>query len=123
MASMHVGAVGWLDLTVDEADSIRDFYQDVVGWHPKPVNMGEYADYSMQNHDGEDIAGICHKRGPNGDLPSYWLPYFVVENLDDSMQAATAQGGKIVTEVKSIGDSRYVIIKDPAGAVCALYQP
>jgi predicted enzyme related to lactoylglutathione lyase len=27
-----VGKIGWLDLTVDDADAVRDFYREVVGW-------------------------------------------------------------------------------------------
>ena len=27
-----IGAVSWMDLTVPQADDLRDFYKNVVGW-------------------------------------------------------------------------------------------
>ena len=34
------GTFGWFDLTVDAAESIRDFYMDVAGWTSSPLSMG-----------------------------------------------------------------------------------
>ena len=28
----QVGTIGWIAMTVDDADGIRDFYNTVVGW-------------------------------------------------------------------------------------------
>ena len=123
MANSNIGKVGWLDLTVDDASSVRDFYQAVVGWTTTEVSMGDYADYSMKPpHLDGDVAGICHKRGGNADIPTQWMPYFIVADIQDSLQAVKQLGGEAITAVKSYGDSQFVIIKDPAGAVCALYQ-
>ncbi|GAB1422744.1 hypothetical protein MASR2M15_29830 [Anaerolineales bacterium] len=30
------GQLLWLDLTVEDADGIRDFYREVIGWQSKP---------------------------------------------------------------------------------------
>jgi len=49
------------------------------------------------------------------------MPYFIVEDLDVSIKNTKEKGGEVLTTVKSMGDSdRYVFIKDPAGAMCAL---
>ena len=117
------GTLAWFDLTVQDAEKVKDFYASVIGWKPNPVSMGDYDDYSMQTpQDGNDVAGVCHSRGENADLPPYWMLYFLVEDLDSALHQVVAQGGEQVTRVKSFGDSRYAIIKDPAGAFCALYQ-
>ena len=29
---------------------------------------------------------------------------------------------KLITDIKSMGHDKYAVIKDPAGAVCAIYQ-
>ncbi|WP_416304971.1 hypothetical protein [Neptunicella sp. SCSIO 80796] len=64
MAEKETGSIGWRDLTVADAESVRDFYASVVGWKVNPVNMGEYQDYSMQTPgSAKDVAGICHSRG------------------------------------------------------------
>ncbi len=123
MSESKIGDVAWLDLTVDDASTVRDFYQKVVGWKVEECNMGDYSDYSMLSPiDGTAKAGVCHARGGNADLPAVWLPYFLVENVDESLAAVLAMGGKEVTPIKSMGRDRYLVIKDPAGAACALYE-
>lgn len=123
MQDKQIGVCTWTDLTVANAEQIRDFYASVIGWQIKPVSMGEYDDYSMRSPGTDnDVAGICHARGVNANLPAQWLNYFRVEDIDKSLQQVQQQGGKVITEIQSMGSSRYVVIKDPAGAVCALYQ-
>ena len=34
-----VGSIGWVDLTIQDANGIRDFYQKVVGWKSSPIAM------------------------------------------------------------------------------------
>ena len=40
--SEQTGKIGWVDMTVDDAAALRDFYADVVGLRPEPVSMGDY---------------------------------------------------------------------------------
>jgi len=121
----RVGRIGWTDLTVRDAESIRDFYADVVGWEPEPVDMGAYSDFNMTlPGDGAPAAGICHARGTNADLPAQWLVYITVADLDRSMEACEERGGRIVVAPKEMGTmGRYCVIQDPAGAVAALFEP
>ena len=90
------GSIGWIDLTVRDAEEVRNFYEAVAGWRHDPVDMGDYSDYAMRPAaGGGPVSGICHQ-----------------------------QGGKVLMEPKDMGNgSRYSVIQDPAGAVCALYQP
>ena len=39
-AGPKIGAIEWSDLTVPDAESLSDFYCDVVGWDKSPVSMG-----------------------------------------------------------------------------------
>jgi uncharacterized protein len=121
-ATPKVGEISWTDLTVEHAEQIRDFYQAVVGWKPEPLSMGTYSDFVM-NADGAGTAGICHARGGNADLPPVWLIYITVEDLDHSLDECERLGGSLVVAPRSYGGGRYCVIKDPAGAICALYQP
>ena len=43
----QTGKIGWIDITVDDAGALRDFYADVVGLRPEPVSMGDYDDFNM----------------------------------------------------------------------------
>ena len=119
-----VGSIGWFDLTVENADEVRDFYRKVVGWTETPLDMGGYSDYCMnQPEDGKTVAGICHARGGNAGLPAQWMIYIIVADLDASLKQVEEQGGKIVRGIREYaGQGRYALIQDPAGAVSALYE-
>jgi predicted enzyme related to lactoylglutathione lyase len=114
-----VGQIAWVDLTVSDADAIRDFYSEVVGWNAEPQDMGGYDDYNMQPP-GTDraAAGICFAKGTNADVPPQWVIYITVEDLERSVARCTELGGKVLSGPRS----GFCIIQDPAGAVAALYQ-
>jgi uncharacterized protein len=119
-----IGSISWLDLTVPDAEPIRDFYAAVCDWTPSPVNMGGYADYVMATSSGQAVAGVCHKRGVNADVPSHWLPCVTVTNLETSLTHARTRGGTIIRNATSMGSyGTMAIVQDPAGAVIALLQP
>ena len=120
----EIGSVGWLDLTVYAAEEVRDFYQAVTGWNSDAVDMGGYSDFTMTTPvGGQPVGGVCHARGANAHLPAQWLIYIVVEDLDHSIKQCEALGGEIIVAPRSMEGSRYCVIRDPAGAVAALYQP
>lgn len=115
--------IGWADLTVDDAPTLRDFYARVMGWVSEPLDMGGYADFVM--HDaasGDAVAGVCHARGDNAALPAVWLVYFRVADLDASLGQVVVGGGAIVQEPRRGGGTRFAVVRDPAGAVCALFE-
>lgn len=115
------GLIAWHDLTVENADELRDFYKAVAGWEHEDVNMGDYADYSMKA--GENVvAGVCHAKGPNVGLPAQWLMYITVADLDATIAAAKERGGEVIGEIRNMGKNRFAVIKDPAGAVAGYYE-
>jgi predicted enzyme related to lactoylglutathione lyase len=120
----QVGKIGWIDMTVDDADGLRDFYRSVVGWQTEVVSMGDYSDYSMTlPASGEAVSGICHARGGNAEIPGGWLIYITVADVDASAAACTANGGEVLVGPKGLAGGRFCVIRDPAGATAALYQP
>lgn len=120
----QIGKVGWIDITVGDAESLRDFYSAVTGWQPKNVSMGEYNDFLMTVPGGDEpAAGICHARGDNAELPPQWLIYILVTDADESAAECKARGGKVLLGPKPLSGGRFCVIEDPSGAVAALYQP
>ena len=121
----EIGSITWIDLTVPNAEEVKDFYSKVVGWKSNPVSMGDYNDFSMiAPESGKVASGICHTKGVNSKLPPQWLVYITVQNVDESAKTCKNNGGEIIVEPKNMGNyGRYCVIKDPAGAVCALFQP
>jgi uncharacterized protein len=124
MSEMALGRVGWVDLTVENATELRDFYAAVVGWSTSELSMGDYSDFGMHPAAGGDmVAGICHSRGENEGIPAQWLVYITVSNLDHSMDECHKRGGEVLAGPRSAGKGRFCVVRDPAGAVCALFEP
>ena len=120
----EIGSVTWMDLTIPNAEEVKNFYSKVVGWKTESVKMGDDSDFNMNTPEsGDTIAGICHTRDSNADLPPQWLIYITVENLDLSISSCKELGGKIIAGPKSMACyGRYCVIEDPAGAVAALFE-
>ena len=117
------GTVGWFDLTVANAEEVKAFYEAVVGWKAKAHPMGDYDDYEMQTADGQTVAGVCHRRGVNAGIPSHWLLYVTVANLEASLKRCKDMGGEVTGEVRDAGGyGRLCIVRDPAGAAIALIE-
>lgn len=125
--SKKVGRIYWLDLTVPDASATRDFYQQVIGWAVQDVPMKDgdvnYVDYNLLGEAGNPIAGICHARGANADLPPVWMIYLPVGDLADSLRRVEEEGGKILKAVSDDdGTYAYAAIEDPVGVYFALIQ-
>ena len=136
MYGNKISDMAWMDLSVPNAEQVKDFYQKVLGWQSEAVNMscgGEaYADFAMRSkHGGSSkesstdnsfVTGVCHAKGANEDMPAVWLPYFLVTDIEVAVTRVKNEGGELVTKIKAMGEDKYVVIKDPSGAQCALYQ-
>jgi len=116
------GSIAWIDLTVPDASGVRDFYKDVVGWDHEGCDMGGYDDYTMMPGGTADpIGGICHARGSNAEMPPSWMLYITVPDVDAAAVKVGERGGKVLVGPKG-EKSRFCVIEDPAGAVCALFE-
>jgi predicted enzyme related to lactoylglutathione lyase len=119
----EIGQIGWIDISIDDAAGLSDFYSSVVGWKTEAQSMGDYSDFTMLTPDsGSPIAGVCHARGSNADMPRQWLIYITVADVDASAAKCTEKGGKLLVPPKAMGNARFCVIEDPAGAVAGLYQ-
>jgi hypothetical protein len=120
----NIGAITWTDLTVKNAKAARDFYRAVAGWKISEVEMDGYSDFGMSRPgDSKMVAGICHARGENARLPPQWLIYITVADLDASLRQCVRRGGKVVVKPRILAGGRMAVVRDPAGAAAALYEP
>ena len=110
--------IGWIDLTVDDAEGLRSFYVSVTGLAPSAASMGAYDDYVLSVPQGDSVAGVCHRRGGNASGPTGWIVYFTVPDLDAAIAAADEGGGKLIG-----GPSNGIaFMQDPDGNHFALYH-
>jgi len=117
---LRPGSILWRDLTVPDAESLQKFYCDVIGWSAETFE----GDYNMfAAGEATPVAGVCHARGLNANLPALWLMYVVVTDLERSIRTAKELGGAVIDGPRVSGSGTFCVIRDPAGAVIALYQP
>lgn len=113
----------WADLTVPNASEIVNFYKDILGYNVDKVSMGDYDDYCLIDSSNVPVAGVCHGKGVNKDIPPFWIIYFKIDDLDKSLNSLLEKGGTKITEPKNMGDDiKYCIVKDPNGTPFALFE-
>jgi predicted enzyme related to lactoylglutathione lyase len=129
MTDKEFGKIGWIDLTIDDATGVKDFYCAVMGWNAEEFPVADYHDYCVAPPNGsesasEPVAGICHRKGPNEGIPPQWLIYVTVKSIKSSVDACQLLGGEIVTPIRDMGSyGKMCVIRDPAGAVSAIIEP
>lgn len=117
----HFGCISWLALTVGDAQSSRDFYQQVVGWNAKSVEAnnseGQVARFEMQIDDETIAAEICQCDIENGGIPAVWLIHLSVGDLTESLRRVGENGGEVI---KEFAKTKSAVVRDPAGVYLAL---
>jgi predicted enzyme related to lactoylglutathione lyase len=112
------GALGWVELMTRAPDRVKEFYTTVFGW---TVTTSEY--YPQWGIDGADFGGMVTMgdKFPH-EVPSHWLPYFAVEDVDATADTAVQAGGHMLMEPTSVPDGpRIAVLRDPQGAAFGVH--
>jgi uncharacterized protein len=121
------GALCWAELFTTNVDAAGKFYVNTIGWKTETMDMGPmgtYTLFSRPNEGKEGGVGGMMAMPPNmKGVPSHWLNYFQVTDVDASAKKVNELGGKTImppTDIPNIG--RFSICQDPQGAHFALYK-
>lgn len=109
-------AFGWAEVNARGVEAVVPFYQQVFGWTPKVTGSPEQP-YTEFQVDGESIAGAAEMNPmvPEG-VPSYWLVYFTVKDVDASHRKAVEAGASELVAPMDFPGGRMSILTDPQGA-------
>ena len=114
---MDNGTIGWVELYAEDANKTADFYENVFGWTiQRDPNMPDYVMFST----GPALGGGFTKNMPKAGGQMY----IMTEDLDQSLKAVNAAGGKTVTEKTVISDEIgwWGQFSDPSGNLMGLFQ-
>lgn len=113
------GTLGWAELNARGFDKAAAFYRAVFGWGSETSPMGEgQPDYTQFSVDGESILGGMEMMPTApAEMPSYWMPYFNVADVDDAFQRAVGLGASEMVAPSDMPGGRFAILRDPQGAV------
>jgi predicted enzyme related to lactoylglutathione lyase len=115
---------GWLwnELHTTEPTKALSFYEKVVGFSHRSMDMGPGEKYHILSRDGVDRGGVMGHLAAG--TPPHWLPYVAVDDADATIAHARKLGARISVSPEDIpGIARFAILEDPTGAVLAIMKP
>ena len=118
------GTYGWSELNARGIGKATDFYGKVFGWKTKVSPMGEgQPDYTEFQLDGQSVAGGMEMNPmvPK-EVPSYWMVYFSVADVDKVHKKAVSLGAQEMVPPQDFPGGRFSILSDPQGAMIGLMK-
>ncbi|HYB31429.1 MAG TPA: VOC family protein [Solirubrobacteraceae bacterium] len=112
------GALSWNELASVDPEASTDFYRELFGWKIEPFEGMQMTYLGVQNSEGHSNGGI---RDAMENEPSYWLVYFGTADADVDTARATELGATALAPPTDIGVGKIAVLRDPQGAVFALY--
>lgn len=113
------GTLCWNELNTREVDTALTFYETVFGLKAQRSEM--YNEF----HLGDRVVGACMpmpEMAP-AEVPSFWMAYFAVADIESSTAQAKELGGSSMVEMMDAGDvGRFSVLADPMGAVFSIIQ-
>lgn len=120
------GAFCWNELNTKNADAARNFYSELLGWQLVRSNATEMP-YTEIVVGGQHVGGIFEMTeecgGAAADMPSRWMSYVAVDDVDAAASRVEGLGGKVCvppTDIPNVG--RFTVITDPTGANISLIR-
>ena len=113
----ETGAMSWADLATTDAQAAQAFYTALLGWRFEA--MSEQPPYWVIFNGERSQGGMTV---PPPGVPSNWFPYFVVDDVDASKQAAQEAGGTPILGPIDVPGGRFTLIADPQGAPFGILQ-
>jgi predicted enzyme related to lactoylglutathione lyase len=113
-------AFGWAEVNARGVDKVVPFYQQVFGWTPKTTGTPEQP-YTEFQVDSRSIGGATEMNPMvPAEVPSYWLVYFTVNEVDASHKTALESGARELVAPMDFPGGRMSILNDPQGAAFGL---
>jgi predicted enzyme related to lactoylglutathione lyase len=118
------GSFAWAELNARGMGTAEGFYHSVFGWELKHSPMGEgQGDYTEFLDQGDSIAGGMEMNPMVPEqVPTYWMPYFAVEDVDAGFAKAKEVGASVLLEPIDFPGGRFAIVADPQGAAFGLMK-
>ena len=126
MADWKLSAGDWchIDVVAGDPDRARAFYGTVFGWTFEDIPGAAYINVrTSENGIESGIGGVAETLGLAPDVPSRIVPYILAPDMDATIAAIEAAGGKIIiprTDV--LGMAEFAHFADPDGNVIGLWR-
>lgn len=115
------GAFVWHELQTKDVAKAATFYETLLGWTIKPVEMAGGMTYHLVYVGDKQIGGIFDAMADG--VPTAWTGYVSVPDVDAAADRAKAAGGQVVAgpaDIPNVG--RFALAVDPQGAAISLFK-
>jgi len=117
-----LGSIHWVELHSQDVDADLAWLRTVFGFEATERPMGGGARYHVLTMNGEMRGGVTPSAA--ADLPSTWVAWVTVEDVDACVDQATSLGGERLTDTTEMaGVGRMAMVADPTGAVFGVIAP
>jgi predicted enzyme related to lactoylglutathione lyase len=120
------GEICWRELSTQNVDSAKEFYQELLGWHLEQSKVSQMKYDEI--HVGERaIGGMMQIDAQWGEgwenIPVHWMTYIAVDNCDQIVEKIKENGGGVcVPPFDAPGVGRMSVVNDPGGATFSVIQ-
>ena len=102
--------VVWFEVMGQDADKLRRFYGDLLGWEFDTNNPMQYGMVAA----GQD--GIAGGIGQAPDSARGWTTFYTkVGNLESAIARAESLGSTVLLPIQELPDTRIAVVSDPEG--------
>jgi hypothetical protein len=121
--TLPLGRFVWHDLMTTDVARARAYYSELLGWTYDEVEVQGYGKYPMIRASGQNWGGIVAVDEGKA-IPSHWISYCTVSDVDAAVAKATGLGGRVYVDGEDIPEvGRFAVISDGQGATIAPYRP
>jgi uncharacterized protein len=113
------GALTMTQVNTPDPDAAAEYYSALFGWRFERVSE-EPLFLSIYNGDALN-AGLM-QLPPDAGAPPHWLVYFAVDGLDEAAARIGELGGTVMMPPTPVPAGRFLVARDPQGAVVALLE-
>ena len=118
------GALCWNELNSRDLEASKSFYSKAFGLgvnaHPMGPGMGEYVEWQAEGRTVARAMGM--PPGVPAQVPSFWLVYFAVADIDATIARVTELGGTVSMGRADSPQGPLAVFMDPQGGSFAAIQ-
>ena len=116
------GCLTWNDLSTTDPHAAGAFYSSLFGWTAEqPDGVDDYWTWRNDDRLNGGMRKLSAEETGMG-IPSNWMPYFAVEDLDAAVARIEELGGRVHVPPSEVPAGRFAVGQDPQGAVFALFE-
>ena len=115
MSKEFHGTFCWNELMTKDTAAAKEFYTKLLDWESREMPMPDGA-YTIFKAGDKDAGGMMAITPEMGEIPSHWMSYIAVDDVEARSKLAGELGGNVLvppTDIPGVG--RFSIIQDPTG--------